>query len=53
MPGTHEDATNRTKVEELTRCTSKSWDEQRKLKEYVDRMTDSQKDLHYITGESI
>ncbi|ETW37561.1 hsp90-like protein [Plasmodium falciparum Tanzania (2000708)] len=52
--GIHEDNANRTKITELLRFqTSKSGDEMIGLKEYVDRMKENQKDIYYITGESI
>ncbi|CAD2093079.1 heat shock protein 90, putative [Plasmodium vinckei brucechwatti] len=52
--GIHEDNANRAKITELLRFqTSKSGDEMIGLKDYVDRMKDNQKDIYYITGESI
>lgn len=52
--GIHEDNVNRMKITELLRFqTSKSGDEMIGLKEYVDRMKENQKDIYYITGESI
>jgi molecular chaperone HtpG len=52
--GIHEDSTNREKLTEFLRYkTSKSNDELIPLKEYVERMKDSQKEVYYITGESI
>jgi len=52
--GIHEDSTNRTKIAELLRYqTSKSGDEMISLREYVDRMKEGQKDIFYVTGESI
>merc|ERR1712066_139548 len=52
--GIHEDSTNRMKVAELLRYqTSKSGDDVISLKEYIDRMKEDQKDIYYITGESV
>eukprot|EP00347_Sterkiella_histriomuscorum_P000127 403377068 len=51
--GIHEDSVNRQKIAELLRFhTSKSNEDQISLKEYVQRMKESQKDIFYITGES-
>merc|ERR1711963_220491 len=51
--GIHEDSTNRKKLADFLRYqSSQSGDEVVALKEYVSRMKDNQKDIHYITGES-
>ncbi|MCP5018979.1 MAG: molecular chaperone HtpG [Ketobacter sp.] len=52
--GLHEDATNRTKLAEFLRYqTSKSGEEMISLKEYVENMKENQKEIYYVTGESI
>jgi len=55
--GLHEDSQNRDKLAELLRfMTSKTGSNQSdaiSLREYVDRMQTSQKEIYYITGESV
>jgi len=52
--GVHEDSTNRQKLSELLRFeTTKTSDDIISLREYVDRSQENQKDIYYITGESI
>merc|ERR1712038_137061 len=51
--GIHEDSNQRKKIAEFLRYNSSFADEATSLKDYVSRMKDNQKEIYYITGESI
>merc|ERR1712226_1480613 len=53
--GIHEDSTNRTKIAKLLRYYSShdNGEERTTLTDYVSRMKDGQKDIYFITGESV
>ena len=53
--GVHEDHQNRTKLAELLRYSTSKTEENKmiSLKEYTERMVEGQKDIYFVSGESM
>ena len=53
--GIHEDSQNRTKLSELLRYSTSKTNENKmlSLKEYTERMVEGQKDIYFVSGESM
>ena len=51
--GIHEDNNNKDKLAELLRYTSSKSEDGTSFKDYISRMKEEQKDIYFMTGESI